>query len=189
MLLIEDLLVEEDLTTALFNCDLEKCKGACCTFPGETGAPLLDSEVELCKEAYPIVKEYLSERNIAYIEKHGVTEGTKGSYSTVCINNRDCVFVYFDGDIAKCAIEKGYFAKKLDFRKPLSCHLYPIRVSKFGVNYLYYSQIEECQPGRKKGQLENIPLYATLKEALIRAYGSDWYEIFVSYSKKRQKNI
>lgn len=183
MLLIENLLVEKEVVNAKFCCDLSICKGACCTFPGETGAPLLDEEVRLCEEAYPIVKDYLSERNRNFIETHGTFEGKQGGYSTKCIENTDCVFVYWDGDIAKCAIEKGYFEGKLPFRKPISCHLYPIRVSKFGMNYLYYSQIEECDPARKKGTTENIPLYVSLKDALIRAYGDDWYHIFVSYCK------
>lgn len=183
MLLIENLLVEKEVTEAKFCCDLDKCKGACCTFPGETGAPLLDEEVRLCDESFPIVREFLSERNIKFIDENGTWEGKQGHYSTKCINNTDCVFVYWDGDIAKCAIEKAYFLGMTKFRKPLSCHLYPIRVSKFGMNYLYYSQIEECDPARKKGTQENIPLYVSLKDALIRAYGKDWYEIFASYCK------
>lgn len=174
---IDNILIDEEIAGAKFSCDLQKCKGACCTFPGEYGAPLLDNEIELMKEAYPAAKEYLSPRSIKIIESEGFYEGKTGDLSTKCIDKKDCVFVYYTEEkIAKCAIEKAYFDGKTEFRKPISCHLFPIRVGNFGGPYLYYEKFIECRPGVKSGKENNIELYQSLKESLTRAYGAEWYE-------------
>ena len=184
MIEIKNILLEKDIIKEEFACDLAKCKGACCTFPGENGAPLKDDEIYKLEASVEIAKEYLSDRNIKYIEANGIFDGSRGSYTTKVINNRDCVFVYFDGDIARCALEKAYFEGKLDFRKPISCHLFPIRVSNFGGNYLYYQRISECKTGRKKGKKDGIKLYEFLKDSLKRAYGDDWFKALEDYLEK-----
>ena len=191
MYLIDKILIDEEICKVKFSCDLPACKGSCCTFEGEIGAPVLDSEVQKIYAVYDIVKEYLSGHSIATIEKRGSIEGTKGNYSTVSINKRDCVFVYYEGDIAKCAIEKAYFDKKISFREPLSCHLFPIRVSDFGGTYIYYQKFDECKPGIVKGEKENSTLYKFLKEPIIRAYGKEWYEHLEKYltAKENEKEV
>lgn len=181
MYLIDKILVDDQIGKINFLCDLKECKGGCCTFEGEYGAPVLDSEVQQIYSVFDIVKEYLPPKALKTIEKYGSIEGSTGNYSTVTINKRDCVFVYYEGDVAKCAIEKAYFEGKINFRKPISCHLFPIRVSDFGGAYLYYQRFTECDPGLVLGQKEKLPMYKFLKEPLIRAYGQSWYEELENY--------
>lgn len=181
MYLVDKILVDEDIAKINFSCDLKKCKGGCCTFEGEFGAPVLDSEVNEINSLIPVVEQYLSEGSKDTIRKKGAIEGLPGSYSTMSINKRDCVFVYYEGDIAKCSIEKAYFESKTKFRKPLSCQLFPIRVSDYGGTYLYYQKFEECDPGLEKGMKEKTFMFKFLKAPLIRAFGEDWYNELDSY--------
>lgn len=185
MLLIDDILIDQDVVTSSFSCDLEKCKGACCTFPGDSGAPLLEHEIDQIKKAAPFAKEYLSKRSLEILDKNGFHEIVDDELATVCIDKKDCVFVFYEGDVAKCALEKAYFDGKTDFRKPISCHLFPIRVGKFGGDKLYYEKFDECKPGRKKGKSEKVKLLDSVKDALIRAYGEDW---FLKLKKEVEKN-
>jgi len=189
MILIDKILLDEDIISSEFLCDLSKCKGACCTFPGDKGAPVRDSEVQMLNQCLEAASEYLSKRNLKYIEKHGIVEGDKGNYTTVCINNRDCVFVYYDEGIAYCAIERAFLDGKISYRKPISCHLYPIRVGNFNGDYLYYSRIEECKPAREYGKQNKVHLTKCVKDALVRAYGEKWYDVLAEYidSKKNGK--
>ncbi len=168
--------VDEHLATTTFACDLGACKGACCTMPGGRGAPLEDDEVQLLNDAIPAASKYLTERNRRIIASQGALEGRRGDYATRCIDQRDCVFVYYDEGAAKCAIEKAYFNGEVPFRKPISCHLFPIRISKvFDMDYLRYEHISECNPALKNGKTAGVPLYKFLKEALVRAYGEEFY--------------
>ena len=176
MLIIDKIGVEEDIAGAHFSCELSHCKEACCTFYGEFGAPVLDEEIPQIGDSFDAASEYLNQRSKDYIKEQGFVQGLPGDYTTVCINNKDCVFVFFENDIAKCALEKAYFDGKSDFRKPLSCHLFPIRVVKTeNSEILYYEQIDECRPGVLKGQAYNFKLVETLKEALVRKFGQEWY--------------
>lgn len=187
MILIDNILLEEEITEASFSCDLNKCKGACCTFPGKIGAPLQEEEINKLYENLENAKKYLSKKSIDYIDKHGFYEGSKYNYSTVCIDKKDCVFVYYENSVAKCAIEKAYFEGLSSFRKPISCHLFPIRVSTSGRKYLYYQNIPECKPAVKKGNSENVQLVNFSKDALTRAYGEEWYNKASEYAKKNGK--
>jgi hypothetical protein len=188
----DGILVDEELIKQNFACDLAACKGACCTFPGDFGAPLLDEELDKIRKNYNEIKSYLPQKAIEIIEEEGFFQGNKGNYTTMCINRRDCVFVYYEGKIAKCGIEKAYFDGKSDFRKPLSCHLFPVRTGNFGGKYIYYEKINECNPALIKGENENMPLLDYLKDAFIRAYGTEWYEKFIEFSNnlklKKQAN-
>jgi hypothetical protein len=184
MVMIDEVLMDDDVLTAKFACDIRVCKGACCTFPGEFGAPLLDLELPILEDYYPKIQKYLSGKSKKYIEKHGMFEGAKGARTTVCIDKRDCVFVYYENDLALCAYEKAFLEGEIPFRKPISCHLFPIRVKNFGGNFLHYVEIEECECARKRGDKENIPLYVSLEEALVRAYGEDWYSTLKNYIKE-----
>lgn len=184
MVLLDDVLIDDDILNKKFCCDLKKCKGACCTFYGEFGAPVLDEEVKLMREVLPIASKYLSQRSLNYIEEYGIIEGTHGNYTTVCIDNKDCVFVYWEDGIAFCAIEKAFLNGETKFRKPISCHLFPIRVAHWNNGQLYFSHIDECKPALKKGAKENIQLTECVKDALIRNYGLEWYENLEKYIKK-----
>jgi hypothetical protein len=181
MFVILETVADKALATTHFACDLQACKGACCTTPGGRGAPLADEEVELVNAAIPAALPYLSERNRAVIAAQGAVEGTSDNYATVCIDNRDCVFVYYEGEVAKCAIERAYFNNETSFRKPISCHLFPIRSAELlGGNYLHYERIPECEPALRRGKREKIPLYKFLKEPLVRAYGEEFYDELVA---------
>jgi hypothetical protein len=133
----------------------------------------LAEELELIEKNLESAKKYLSERNINYIEKKGFWEvDLEGSLTTLCINSRDCVFVYYEGDIAKCAIERAYFEGESDFRKPISCHLFPIRIRG---NNLVYEEFSICRPALEKGSEENIIMGNFLKDAIIRRFSEDFY--------------
>ncbi len=181
MIIVDNLLVDESIGTEYFDCDLKNCKGACCTFPGEYGAPVLDEEVALVEDSFKYAKEYLSESSLNYIKNHGLVEGEEGDFTTVCIDKKDCVFVFYEGDIALCAIEKAYRDGKIKFMKPISCHLFPIRVGKFGGDYLYYEQFEVCKPAPLYGKKNNTKIFESVKTALIRAYSEEWYD---NYTKE-----
>lgn len=186
MIKINDIKIEDRIATNYFKCDLNKCKGACCTFPGDKGAPLLNEEIDKIKSIYPIVKEYLSKKSRDYIESFGMYEGKEDNYTTMCIDFEDCVFVYYQNDIALCAIEKAYIDKKIDFQKPISCHLFPIRVSKYNGTYLYYEKIPQCNPAINHGFDTNTKIYTSVKDALIRAYGIDWYNKYTNSLNKEE---
>lgn len=176
MFTILDTIADSALARTHFACDLGACGGACCTMPGGRGAPLLDAEVEEIRRAIPWALPRLSERNRATIELHGSIEGVPGDYTTRCIDDRDCVFVYYEGTVAKCAIERAWFDGEISFRKPISCHLFPIRVHDlFGGNFLHYEKIKECRPALERGRAEGVKLYVFLKDALVRAFGEEFY--------------
>lgn len=185
MVEIDKILIDDEVIEARFCCDLQKCKGACCTFPGEYGAPLLEEETGLIESNYPKIKKYLSEKSKNYIEEQGLYEGRENYRTTVCIDKRDCVFVYYDNDVALCAFEKAFLNGEIDFRKPISCHLYPIRIKKFGSDLLYYSRIEECTDAVIKGESENIPLLKSLEVSLRRRFGDEWYDKLINYLKSK----
>lgn len=106
-----------------------------------------------------------------------------GDRSVACIDDADCVFVYYENSVAKCAIEKAYHNGESDFRKPLSCHLFPIRIADFGGPYLHYEQIEECEPGRELGARLGIPMVESLKDSLVRAFGEKAYARMLAVSR------
>lgn len=182
---IDNILIDEDIISSYFVCDLDKCMGACCTFPGELGAPLKDSEIEIIRQNCEPAKEYLNERSLKIINEKGFFEGEKGSYTTMCVDKKDCVFVYYNDKVAKCALEKAYFDGKITFRKPLSCHLFPIRGARFGNDYLYYQKINECIPGVHLGNKEKTRLYTFLKEAIILSKGKGWYSKLVEFASNK----
>lgn len=185
MFTILETIVDEALGSTRFACDLGACKGACCTTPGGRGAPLDDAEVALVEAAVEPAIEYLSERNRRTIEMRGAIEGRAGDYTTRCIDRRDCVFVYYEGDVAKCAIERAYFDGKTTFRKPLSCHLFPIRINDlFDADLLRYERIPECDPALANGAKTGIPLYQFLREAIVRAYGEPYYKALAARIEK-----
>ncbi len=173
MFIIGEITVDPSVSGTKFACDLDSCKGACCTFPGGCGAPLADSEVQEIEHAYPVIREYLPAEHIAVIERNGLIDGVPGDHATQCVDGRACVFVYYDGAIAKCAIEKAFYEKKLSWQKPLSCHLFPIRIRKDGKE-IHYEYFSECVPALNRGIRENIELHRFVAAPLERAFGIPW---------------
>jgi hypothetical protein len=173
MISLDHLLLQEEVLTARFACDLNACKGACCTLEGGAGAPLLDSEVRALRESVPKAMPYLNERSRSYLDTHDPVEGAPGSHSVACIDDKDCVFAFREGGIARCSIERAHAEGSSTFRKPISCHLFPIRVANFGGPYLHYDQFEECAPGRAHGAATDTLLVESVRNALVRAYGEE----------------
>lgn len=175
MIQIDDILIGREIAKTYFACNLKKCKGACCTLDSEYGAPLMNEELGQIENVLEIVKDYLPEKHRQEIETKGFYESKDNELMTRSINNKSCVFVFFENDVAKCGLEKAYLDGKTDFRKPISCHLFPIRISDFGGDILRFEKFEECSPALKKGEEEKINLIDFLKEPLIRKYGNNWY--------------
>lgn len=184
MFIIDEVVVDDAVGQASFCCDIKACRGACCCIEGGRGAPLLDDEVEEIKNAYPVIIKYLSERSIRAIAASGLYDGAPGRFATTCIDNRDCVFVHYEGDIARCSFETAFGAGELQWRKPLSCHLFPVRVQHFGRDHLRYEVIDECRAGRRLGEVTRTHLHDFLREPLTRTYGRQWYEQFLDYCRK-----
>jgi hypothetical protein len=178
MLQIEDTVISLDVLDEHFMCDLSNCKGICCV-EGDAGAPLEVDEVNKLEEILPVIWEYLSDKSKAVIQNQGVSYiDDDGEPVTSIVDGKECVFTYTDRDgIYKCAIEKAYREGKVDFYKPLSCHLYPIRLQKYesflAVNY---HQWKICDCARTLGRNQKTPIYKFLKAPLIRKFGESWYQ-------------
>ncbi len=179
---INDVLVRDEIVEIPFSCDLQKCKGACCTLESELGAPVNKNEIEEIEKILPIIKEYLTQTNIDEIEEKNFYEIKDGEMMITSVNNRDCVFSIFENGIAKCAIEKAFFDGKVDFRKPISCHLFPIRVTDFSGDVLRYEKFSECAPALEKGKEENIVIAEFCEDSLKRVYGENWFKKLMNYS-------
>lgn len=177
MIIIENTLISELLAERNFVCDLSKCKGACCV-DGDAGAPLTEEEAGLLEDLFPLYKEYMTPESIAAVEKNGFFYIDKDNdILTSLLEGQQCVYVYHEDDIAKCAIEKAFNEGKISFPKPISCHLYPVRISVFkDVDALNYHEWSVCKAACELGDKLNTPVYQFLKDALIRKYGSNWYQ-------------
>ena len=171
---IDGVLVDPDIVGAKFVCDVTQCKGACCTITSELSAPLSEAEIGELERILPIVKECLPGDHIRAIDEKGFWEASGGVYRTRCLNRRDCVFVYYDGDIAKCGIERAYREGRIDFIKPLSCHLFPITISGSTELVLSFEQYHECKSAMVRGIEESILLVDFCQDALRRAFGEEW---------------
>jgi hypothetical protein len=177
LLQIDRKVISLDIFEEKFACNLPKCKGMCCVF-GDSGAPLENSEVNILNNIYPEVKPFLREEGIEAIEKSAPTTiDDDGDFVTPLINNKECAYTYKDGFVFKCALERAYIEKKIGFRKPFSCHLFPIRIRKYGgFEGIIYEKWEICGSARELGAKLNIPVYRFLKDPLIRKYGKKWYK-------------
>lgn len=182
MIAINNTIVSEDLLEKKFVCDLNKCKGECCV-AGDAGAPLEEDELEILEKIYEKVKPYIPADGIQAIDEQGlyVIDGDN-DLTTPLVDGKHCAFVLFEEGIAKCSIEKAYNEKQIDFKKPVSCHLYPVRISKFK-NYdaVNYDKWDVCRPACKCGKDLGISVYQFLREPLIRKYGEDWYKELKKY--------
>lgn len=170
-------IVSEDIIESDFVCNLSACKGACC-IDGDAGAPLEVDEVQILKEIYPSIKPYLRPEGIEAIETQGVFVTTKeGELETPLINGADCAYVIFDEkNIALCAIEEAYNQGDVKWKKPLSCHLYPVRVKDYSeFSAVNYHKWHICDDACSLGKELQVPIYKFVKEALIRKFGDDWF--------------
>jgi hypothetical protein len=181
MIAIDNKLVSDELVEEQFVCDLVKCKGGCCV-DGDAGAPLEESEKARIDEVFEAVKPYLPERHLAEIEKQGrYVYDEEFGWVTPAIDGGICVYAITDSKgIVKCGIEQAYNDGMVQWKKPISCHLFPVRIkqSKDGeLEYVNYEPRETlCKPACKLGQKLKVPVYQFLKEALIRKYGQEFYD-------------
>jgi len=166
--------INTEILSTNFTCDLKKCKGACCTMESEYGAPITEDEIEKISKDLDIIIEYLPKEHVAEIEANGFWINKHDELMTRSLNNRACVFVTYDGDIAKCGIEQAYRDKKIDFIKPISCHLFPIRISNFGGPVLRFEKYSECKPALEKGENTRVKIIDFCSDALEREYGKEW---------------
>jgi hypothetical protein len=179
MIAIDNTLISEDLFDKKFVCDLNACKGACCV-AGDSGAPLDKEELVQLEAVVKKVRPFMTKAGINAIEKHGpYVIDSDGDYTTTLVSDKaECAFVYFDtGGIAKCAIEKAFNDGIISWKKPISCHLYPIRISKYrGYDAVNYNKWDVCKPACECGKKLDVPVYRFLKEPLIRKYGKGWFK-------------
>jgi hypothetical protein len=191
MIAIDNVLLSDHVVEAQFVCDLNSCKGGCCV-DGDCGAPLTEEETKIIAKVYPKIKPYLKQEYINEVAKQGthVMDDEYG-YVTPTINGGICVYAYTDDlGIVKCAFERAWKEGKINFQKPISCHLYPIRVKDMNgyeaVNYEPRKTL--CKPACKLGQKLKVPVYQFLKDSLIRKYGKEFYETLDAVAKKMAKD-
>lgn len=178
MIEIGDKLISEDLFAEEFVCNLSKCKGACCV-EGDAGAPLEPVETEILKEIFPLIKDFLRPEGIAAIEAQGThVIDRDGDLVTPLVNGKECAYVIFDANgITKCGIEKAYEHDAINWQKPISCHLYPIRTVEYRTfTALNYHEWPICSPACTLGKELQVPVYKFLKTPLIRKYGAEFYQ-------------
>lgn len=177
MFQISNTLISEEILENDFVCNLSACKGACCV-EGQSGAPLEAKETQILQEVYEKAKPYLRQEGVAAIEEQGgFVRGGDGEWETPLVNDKECAYVNFDEKgIAKCGLEEAYNQGATDWKKPISCHLYPIRTRKYteftAVNYHKWAI---CDPACSLGEELKVPIYRFVKEALIRKFGPLWY--------------
>ena len=178
MIEVGSVLIHEDVVKENFVCNLKKCRGACC-LEGDSGAPLDAAELDTLNEIYPKIKPFLTAKGIATIEKHGtyVTD-FEGDYTTPCVDvNKECAYVIWENGITKCGIEKAFEQGAINWIKPISCHLYPIRITKYPeFDVLNYDRWSICSPACSFGDELKVHVHEFLKTPLIRKYGEDWYK-------------
>ena len=179
MIQIDDKLISEDIFSEEFVCNLSKCKGACCV-EGDIGAPLNKEETVILDRIFEQVKPYLRKEGVEAIETQGtwVIDPNDGDYVTPMVEGRECAYVIFDDKgITKCGIEKAYEDGAVDWQKPISCHLYPIRVDEYRTfTALNYHKWDICSDACTLGRELQVPIYKFVKTPLIRKYGEEFYE-------------
>lgn len=187
MIIIGNCVLSDELYEQRFVCDLAVCRGGCCV-EGDAGAPLLEEETVILEKIAGRVLPFMIPEGIAAVNKLGywVRDGDN-ELTTPLVENRQCAYVFYDRNgVARCAIEQAYEERLIEFQKPVSCHLYPIRITRY-THYeaLNYHRWKLCDCAREKGKKLNVRVYRFLKDALIRKYGKQWYdelEAYVRYS-------
>lgn len=191
MLIIGQALVSEDILEKKFICHLEKCHGACCV-SGDRGAPLALDEIEIIQKNLEAIKPFMDKDGQDLLSEKCFyeTDPADGELVTTCRPDGACVFVVYENGITQCAIEKANEAGQTGFKKPISCHLYPIRISQYGeYTVINYNQWDICNPACSLGESLNIPLFKFLKEPLIRKMGEEWYKELEDVSKSWKAGV
>ncbi|MDX9811631.1 MAG: DUF3109 family protein [Bacteroidales bacterium] len=192
MLRIGDTIFSLDVIEKKFRCNLPSCLGNCCRY-GDSGAPLLKEEADILEKIWPVVRDYLRPEGVEAIEEKGTSERDfENDLVTPLIGKEECAYTIFEGDIFMCGIEKAWTEGKIDFRKPLSCHLFPVRIKRYtDFTAVNYQQLAICSAAREFGEAEGVYVYSFLKEPLVRALGQELYDelcIAANELKKRRES-
>lgn len=181
-------IVSEEILEKEFVCNLSACKGACCV-DGDAGAPLELEETKILEEIYPKVKPFLRKEGIKAIEEQGkFVTGEDGEFETTLIEGKDCAYVIFDKDTALCGIEQAYNQGLIDWKKPVSCHLYPVRVKEYSdFAAVNYHKWHICSDACSLGKELEVPVYKFVKEALVRKFGQQWFDELEKVAKDLKK--
>lgn len=186
MILFEDFIVSDEIVEEKFTCDLSKCKGACCVL-GDTGAPLTPEECSVLDDIFEEVRPYMTEEGIEAVKKTGKYDFFGNSEPvTTLVEGKQCAYAFFETDgTAKCAIEKAFNEGVVNFRKPQSCYLYPIRVSKnYNRTALNYHRWNICIDACRLGRKNNTPVFEFLRQPITEAFGQELFNVLRSYKKK-----
>lgn len=190
MFQLGDTLVSEDLLKEHFACDLSQCKGACCV-EGEAGAPLSAEEVQQLAKDYDAIAPFLNEAGRKAIAAQGTSIVAKDkSLETPLVDGAACAYATFDErGWAHCGIEQAHQARAVDWKKPISCHLYPVRVKDYSVfTAVNYHRWQICSAGCANGKQMQMPLYRFVAEALQKKFGADWFAELERVASKQNKN-
>ncbi|WP_343487060.1 DUF3109 family protein [Allomuricauda sp. d1] len=182
-------LVSEELIETDFVCNLNACAGACCV-DGDSGAPLQDDETEILEEIYDQVKPFLRAEGIRTIEQQGTyVKGEDGEWETPLIDGRECAYVTFsENGTAKCGLEQAYDKGATLWKKPISCHLYPVRIKEYSeLTAVNYHKWGICDAACSLGKKLNVPIYRFVKDALLRKFGKAWYDELEEVASKIAK--
>lgn len=186
MILLDQKLISEDIIKKQFTCNIEKCKGACCV-KGDAGAPLLQKEIDTIDKNLSKILEFVEPKHREQIQKNGFHKSTQNKHETLCMPSGECVFVTYTNGIAECGIEKANNHLDFNFQKPISCHLYPIRVSQVGeYTALNYHHWDICNPACELGKKKGVFVFSFLKNGLIRAFGKSFYKLLEAYANSLQ---
>lgn len=187
MFAVGNILISDELLDAPFACHLAACHGACCVV-GDAGAPLEPEERAGLEAVLPVVRDRLRPEALAVIEAKGVWEELDpGEFATTCVGDAECVFVVYDGPVAKCAIQAAGNEGLTDIPKPVSCHLFPIRVERIGdFQVVNYEKVSICRPGIRHGKSTRSQLASYLEEPLVRKFGDAWYREFAVALEERR---
>ena len=183
-------IVSEEILDKEFVCNLNACKGACCV-NGDAGAPLEKEELVILEEILPILKSYLRKEGLQAIEEQGpYTTDELGEHETTLINGADCAYViYDDKNVALCGIEEAYNQGEITFKKPVSCHLYPVRIKQYSeFAAVNYDKWEICDDACSLGKELGVPVYKFVKQALVRKFGEDWYTELEKVAEERNNS-
>lgn len=184
MFRVGDTILSEEIATRKFACDVSRCKGACC-FVGDAGAPVSKEEIPALRKAYKMLEDELRPEAREAVRREGLIHkkpGKEAEYEINCVNDEACVFVQYDENgIAECAIQKAFYEKRLNWEKPISCHLYPVRLKRIaGMEYANFEYIPDlCSAACERGEDEGIYLSDFLEKALTRRYGQKWVQQFL----------
>ncbi len=189
MIEIEGKIVSTDIITEKFLCDLGRCRGICCV-EGNAGAPLEADEARILAEEYSSYKPYMTPAGVAEIERQGfAVVDSDGDLVTPLVGDAECAYSHNEDGVTLCAVEKAWAQGKTAFRKPISCHLYPIRVARFGDGSLglNYHRWAVCEGARQLGKERGVPMFRMLREAIVRRFGEEFFEALEAAEKYLSK--